>query len=124
MLNGLQKLVKKGDVDNRLKELILLAENLKTSKEIFAFNLKRIRKEANIRQDEMAIKLNKHRNTIYRWETGETTPSWDELDDICKYLKCSPLDLLGGEEQQKAKEILESLASFIKQSSNKKDCFK
>lgn len=53
----------------------------------FSDNIKKIRKELNLTQDEFAAKLNLTRQAVGMWESGERTPKLDEIQRIAKALK-------------------------------------
>lgn len=53
----------------------------------FGQNLLYLRKAKGLSQDELGSKLNVSRQTISKWELGETTPEMDKLYFlICKLL--------------------------------------
>ena len=44
------------------------------------------RRKLGINQQELADKMNVQQHTISRWETGETYPKLDYVEQICKTL--------------------------------------
>ncbi len=54
----------------------------------FGENLKQIRKEKNISQEELAEKLGVARQSISKWETGENYPSMQNIMCLCDIFKC------------------------------------
>lgn len=57
-------------------------------------NIKRIRKERKMTQQQLADKLCVNRQSISQWEKGETFPQVDRIAEIAKALGCSPLELI------------------------------
>ena len=53
------------------------------------------RKEKNMTQEEVAEKLNVARQTVSKWETGETVPDTDSLKKLAILLEFSVDDALG-----------------------------
>ncbi len=49
-------------------------------------NIKRIRKSKGLSQEELAIKLNVVRQTVSKWENGDTVPNTDTLKLFLKNL--------------------------------------
>ena len=60
----------------------------------FKENLKRLRKEQNITQKELAKLLNMKRDTIASLELGRSKPSYDTIINLQKIFNCSFDDLL------------------------------
>ena len=60
-------------------------------------NLKLARKAKGLSQEELAIKLNVVRQTISKWETGETIPDIDSLKKLAVLLDFSIDNALGVE---------------------------
>jgi len=61
----------------------------------FSENLKNIRKEKKLSQQELADKLNVAQSTVGMWESGQRTPKIEELDRLAKTLKITVTRLLG-----------------------------
>lgn len=57
-------------------------------------NIKRLRKEQNITQEELAKLLNMKRDTIASLELGRSKPSYDTIINLQKIFNCSFDDLL------------------------------
>lgn len=57
-------------------------------------NIQAMRKERNLRQIDLAKKLNVKRSRIAAWETGRTSPRPKMLLQIAKLFKCRMEDLL------------------------------
>lgn len=82
----------------------------------FGDNLKRIRKEFDITQEELADKLNVPRQTISRWENSESYPEHVDIEELCDIFNCKLDDLLN--------EKTKDLKSFDKETINKVNNFK
>ena len=54
----------------------------------FGENLKQIRKEKNISQEDLAERLGVARQSISKWETGENYPSMQNIICLCDIFKC------------------------------------
>jgi len=60
----------------------------------FSENLVKLRKEKQWSQEQLADKLNVTRQTIYKWETGQSYPEMDRLIEISEIFKLSVDDLI------------------------------
>lgn len=60
----------------------------------FPENLKAARKAAGLTQKQFADMLGVYQKDISRWETGEVSPSIENLREICIQLKVSADELL------------------------------
>lgn len=60
----------------------------------FGENLKNIRKQKNISQEELAEKLGVSRQSISKWETGENYPSMQNIMCLCTIFKCKINELI------------------------------
>ena len=60
----------------------------------FGERLKKLRKEANITQNDFADKLLVHSQTVSRWERGIVVPSAKKLAAIAAALGCRMDDLM------------------------------
>jgi transcriptional regulator with XRE-family HTH domain len=60
----------------------------------FANNLQNLRKINNLSQEDLATKLNVSRQTISKWESGNTYPESDKLIDISNLFKVKIDDLI------------------------------
>jgi len=63
---------------------------------MFNENLKRLRKEKGVSQEELAVKLNVVRQTISKWEKGLSVPDAQLLISLSEILE-TPVSLLLGE---------------------------
>lgn len=64
-------------------------------RKIFASNLKRLRKEHNLTQEELGKILGVTRIMVSYYEIGRSVPSFQVLEKIIKYFKINPDQILG-----------------------------
>ncbi|MBR4830509.1 MAG: helix-turn-helix domain-containing protein [Bacilli bacterium] len=90
----------------------------------FSENLKKIRKEQNLSQEELADKLGVSRQAISKWESGQAYPEMDKIITICNMFNVNIDDLLHndikevkGEEESK-KKINSFVDGFLKYITN------
>ena len=57
-------------------------------------NLKKIRKENNLSQEQLAEKLSVSRQSVSKWESGQAYPEMDKVLQLCKLFNVSVDDLL------------------------------
>jgi len=78
-------------------------------------NLKKLRKENNLSQEELAEKLNVSRQSVSKWEQGITYPEMDKMLEICKLFNLNIDDLLNGDikESNNAKQAKYNINKFI-----------
>ena len=62
---------------------------------MFASNLKRIRKNQEETQSTLAAKLGVSDKTVCSWEAGRTEPNMEMLEKIAKALNCRKTELMG-----------------------------
>ena len=55
----------------------------------FADNLKRLRKNKNISQEELAEKVGVSRQSVSKWETSEAYPEMNNILELCKIFHCN-----------------------------------
>lgn len=67
-----------------------------------------LRKAKNLTQDDVAEKLNVTRQTVSKWETGQSTPDFDKIVPLCELYEISPNELLMGEKEEPEKETVDS----------------
>ncbi len=60
----------------------------------FGENLKLIRKEKNMSQEQLAEKVNVSRQSVSKWETGESYPEMNNILELCKIFNCNINDLI------------------------------
>lgn len=87
-------------------------KNKKKGKDIMLNeNLKTLRKQKGLSQEELAIRLNVVRQTISKWEKGLSVPDSDMLVKMADILEVSVGELLGSKitDEQNKDEITEQL---------------
>lgn len=73
------------------------------------FNLRTVRKKANLTQAQLAERLDINRATISKYETGEIVPSVDQIVKICSVLDVSFEELFGMDPGMRPSEIYQSI---------------
>lgn len=63
-----------------------------------------LRKKHNLSQEELADKLNVSRQTISKWELGESTPDFDKIVPICELFQITTEELLRDNKDFKMEE--------------------
>ena len=74
-------------------------------------NLYNLRKKKNLSQEEVAEKLNVTRQTISKWETGESKPDFDKIVPICNLFEITTEELLSGKQAEKKENIKETISN-------------
>ena len=72
----------------------------------FKDNLKRIREQRNLTQDDIAREIGISRQSVSKWENGVAEPDLDTIKQLCSILNCSLDELIYGE--QPSKPVLSS----------------
>lgn len=70
----------------------------------------KLRKEAKLSQEDVANKLNVSRQTISKWETGESTPDFDKIVPLCELFNITTDELIKGVKSEKEKNINNSFS--------------
>ena len=70
--------------------------------------LTKYRKTAKLSQEEVAEKLNVSRQTVSKWETGQSTPDFDKIAPLCELYNISTDELLRGVVTPKKEEPTEN----------------
>ena len=80
-------------------------------------NIKTLRKNKGLTQEELAIKLNVVRQTVSKWEKGFSVPDADMLQKISDILEVDVKQLLGAniEAEQGGNELAEQLSRINEQ---------
>ena len=80
-------------------------------------NIKLIRKDRGLTQEELAIRVNVVRQTVSKWEKGLSVPDAEMLQKIADVLEVSVSQLLGREEETEKdrNEVAEQLSRFNEQ---------
>lgn len=76
-------------------------------------NLKKLRIQKGLSQEELAIKLNVVRQTISKWEKGLSVPDSEMLIRIAEELGVSVTTLLGEEVKEKEQSELKEIAAKL-----------
>ncbi|MCI8460288.1 MAG: helix-turn-helix transcriptional regulator, partial [Bacilli bacterium] len=63
-------------------------------------------------QEEVAEKLNVTRQTISKWETGESKPDFDKIVPICNLFEITTEELLSGKQAEKKENIKETISNI------------
>ena len=79
----------------------------------FSNNLKKLRKEKGLSQEELAEKLNVSRQSVSKWESGATYPEMDKVLLICKLFDCNINEIMH-EDVSQVSEVKESKNVFNK----------
>ena len=77
------------------------------------FNKKliKLRKEAGLSQEELGNRLNVARQTVSKWELGETTPEMDKLIKISEIFNITLDSLIKEENEEKTEEKINNTNS-------------
>lgn len=80
-----------------------------------AENLKKIRKENNLSQEQLAEKLSVSRQSVSKWESGQAYPEMDKVLQLCKLFNVSVDDLLNQDvsELNNNKAVKSNINKFI-----------
>lgn len=80
-------------------------------------NIKNLRKERGMTQEEMAVRLNVVRQTVSKWEKGLSVPDAEMLQRIAEVLEVTVPRLLGAAEErtQNTNEVAAQLARINEQ---------
>lgn len=70
----------------------------------FGANLKKIRQDSNLTQEDLARKINTSRSNIANYENNKNMPSVDILEKLSEALNCS-VDYLLGKSQETDEQI-------------------
>lgn len=65
-----------------------------------------LRKKKNMSQEELAQVLNVSRQTISKWETGESNPDFDKIVPLCNFFELSTDEFLKGNNPFLEKELV------------------
>lgn len=69
--------------------------------------LLKLRKEKGYSQEELANELNVSRQTISKWETGESNPDFDKIEPLCNLYGISADELIRGVKSETLKEEID-----------------
>lgn len=68
----------------------------------FSENLMRLRKEKGLSQEALGEKIGVTRQTVSKWETGETTPEMNKLIELAQFFAVSLDELVGKDPAEKS----------------------
>lgn len=76
--------------------------------EVFSMNIGdmilKLRKEKGFSQEEVAEELNVTRQTVSKWETGESKPDFDKIIPLCDLFSITTEELLRGKKSEEVRE--------------------
>ena len=83
----------------------------------FSENIKKIRKEHNLSQEQLAEELGVSRQAISKWESGAAYPEMDKIITICKKYNCNIDDLLHSDikEVKGEEEVKKNINKYIEE---------
>ena len=90
----------------------------------FSEKLIKLRKENKLSQEMLADKLDVSRQSVSKWESGQTYPEMDKLLAMCKIFNVTLEELTNDEigvlnaENRNTQNVIESFFSFIKKTYN------
>lgn len=90
----------------------------------FSEKLLKLRKENKLSQEMLADKLDVSRQSVSKWESGQTYPEMDKLLAMCKIFNVTLEELTNDEigvlnaENKNTQNVIESFFSFIKKTYN------
>ena len=85
----------------------------KEDESMLSENLKKLRIQKGLSQEELAIKLNVVRQTISKWEKGLSVPDSEMLIRISEELATSVTELLGEQLEEKEQSELKEIAAKL-----------
>ena len=91
---------------------------------VFSEQLSKLRKEANLTQEDLAEKFDVSRQAVAKWESGESLPDIYKISQIAKFFEVSLEELVWGECQQETQqEIAQKIyVLFSKNMENLRTC--
>ncbi len=93
-----------------------MSENLNKK---LGLRIREIRLSKNIKQSELADKLNMERSNFTRIESGKQCPNNDNLEKIAEILNVEIKDLFDFNHKQPKKDLLEEIITRIKNNPDK-----
>ena len=70
----------------------------------FYQKLSELRKRAGLSQEELATKVGVSRQTVFKWESGLSSPSMDNILVLCRLFSVSADELIGNTPPKEAKK--------------------
>lgn len=76
--------------------------------EIIAYRIRKARKDAKLKQEEVAQRLGLGNSTVSEWENGKRSPSMEQIDELAVMFDTTAIYLLGLDEttSENAKQML------------------
>lgn len=75
---------------------------------LFARNLRFLRKQRGLNQDDISLLFNKRANTVGNWENSKSEPSIGELVKLADYFKVGLQELLHADLQKKSLQAIDA----------------
>lgn len=75
-------------------------------KRLMAYRIKMLRVMNGLTQQEIADRVSKSINAVSNWELGNTSPSIDDLVELCKIYEITPNQICGWEDIPELNEYL------------------
>jgi len=88
--------VKKEIRDDKIKELFIRLKKPQIFEEIvedFSLRIKKAREELNLKQEELALKINEKESIIHHLETGKLRPSLELAKKLERFLKIKLVEI-------------------------------
>lgn len=63
-------------------------------------NIRKLRENRQLKQDELAKEMLVNKTTVCKWETGKSQPRADMLPKLARVLGCSIDDLFGDQDDE------------------------
>ncbi|MDP4130840.1 MAG: helix-turn-helix transcriptional regulator [Bacteroidota bacterium] len=77
---------------------------------LFARNLRFLRKQRGLNQDDISLLFNKRANTVGNWENSKSEPSIGELVKLADYFKVGLQELLHADLQKKSLQAIDAVS--------------
>lgn len=78
-------------------------------------NLKKLRKEKGLSQEQLAEKLNVTRQSVSKWESGIVYPEMDKIVELCKIFDLNMDDLVNKDINNKSHNPFKKILSYFEQ---------
>ena len=78
----------------------------------FYQKLSELRKSAGLSQEELATKVGVSRQTVFKWESGLSSPSMDNILVLCRLFSVSADELIGNTPPKETKEEIQAVPVF------------
>lgn len=88
-------------------------------KKLFGARVKELRKRKNLKQGQLAEKINISTRNLSKIETGQNFPSSENLEKFIDALEVEPKELFNFEHHKSPDELLEELLADIRQNKDR-----